>query len=489
MASHNQHSDEQHKEHEALTPWILGGIGVVSAITLAPYLLPFLGLGTPINAPHGHAAMSLIGQPATAGALGSGWAGGLQTALSQVPVIGSALTSTETVNMMGASITAGALTTAISAGVIGIGGMLLANWLEKRETGHEKIRWSKIVRYASLATSMLISLPSLLTGLSLGITFIAELFGANQLQMITTMRDSLGGVAMQHGASAGNVGGLIALVPHLFSCGVAALPILGTLLVGQKSKPSPTPQVSTFAQHLPDGSRALSIALRDQQTGAALTPHAIETTHTRKLHTMVVNQSLTDYHHLHPEYNPNTEQWETTFTPRTHEAYHAWNEFTLRGDTAPTQHKTDVPSDAQLRSIEPVIAHQNHAKAGDVIIHCNGNSPLRAGTENTWSIDLRDAHGKPITYFHPIMGADAHLVGFSKDGTSMIHCHPIARHDNIVQFHIAPKHEGFTKFFLQIHPENGDLTTIPFGQYIAPAQHYTQRTKQAPHHHAAVAFA
>ncbi|MFZ4125677.1 MAG: hypothetical protein ACOYJ2_06370 [Rickettsiales bacterium] len=444
-----------------------------------------------MNSHDGHGIMEFLSTPVEGpvGA-GQGIAGGLQKMIGAVPLVGPALTSSATaINLPGGlSIASGALNTALGAGVIGIGGMLLANWMEKRETGNEKIRWSQVVRIASMATSILISLPSLLTGISIGITFLGYAFGYGY-EVSNFMASNLGGVAMTHGATAGNVGGLVALVPHLFSCGVAALPILGTLLMGQKHKPSSTPHVSAATHNLPDGTRALSVALRDQQNGAALIPDDIETTHTQKLHTMVVNRSLTDYHHLHPAFNADTQQWEARFTPRTNEAYRAWHEFTLRGDAAPTQSKTDLPSDSKARSIEPVISHQNHAQAGNVIIHCMGNAPLRAGSENTWSIDLRDANGKPITRFHPIMGADAHLVGFSKDGTSMIHCHPIARNGNSLQFHIAPKQEGFTQFFLQVHPEGGAATTIPFGQYIAPAQRYAERSTATAQHHHAVAFA
>lgn len=498
MVEHTHHS-EHSAHHHPLNPWIIGGIGLVSAVTLAPYMLPLLGVG-PNMAQAGHSFMSAVSTPVAEGAIagsGQGLALGIHQAIGSIPFVGDALTSTKLMTLPGGlQIASGALTTALAAGVIGIGGMLLANWLEKRETGNEKIQWSHIIRIASITTSILISLPGLLTGISIGIGFLGFIAGKG-FDWLNGMGATLGSIPIQHAdanATASGIGGLISLIPHLFTCGVASLPILGTLLVGQKAKPSVTPEVSATTQQLPDGSRQLSIALRDRQTGAALTPKHIQTTHTQKLHTMVVNQSLTDYHHLHPEFNLTTKQWEAHFTPRSNEAYRAWHEFTLCGEKTPIQHKTDFQGESKIRNIDPVITHQNQAQSGNVMINSIGNAPLRAGAENILNIDIRDTSGKPITHFNPIMGADAHLVGFSKDGASMIHCHPMARNGNMLQFHVAPKHEGFTKFFLQLHPKDGTATTIAFGQYIAPSEHYAQRyaertmQQKSTTHHPVLAF-
>ncbi len=104
------------------------------------------------------------------------------------------------------------------------------------------------------------------------------------------------------------------------------------------------------------------------------------------------------------------------------------------------------------------------------------------------TLRITDSSGNPITSFAPIMGADAHLVGFTRDGSGMIHCHPTHTEGNALTFHIEPQQAGPTKFFLQVRP-NGQEITIPIGQYIQPASRMAERVTQSHAHHHAQAFA
>ncbi|MFM9890844.1 MAG: hypothetical protein ACKVOE_09455 [Rickettsiales bacterium] len=165
--------------------------------------------------------MSFIGAPVT-NPYGSGVAGWLQGGLAAIPGIGGALTSTTPINVLGLSMTSGALVSIAASGVIGIGGALLARWLEKREDPNAPIYWSKIIRYTALATSLLIALPSVLGAISVAFTFFASLTGQGAgSSMALSMRDTLGATT----AHAGAAGGLATLVSHFIACGAAILPV------------------------------------------------------------------------------------------------------------------------------------------------------------------------------------------------------------------------------------------------------------------------
>lgn len=166
---------------------------------------------------------------------GNGIAGAAQGAIASIPGIGGALTSTTMVTIpgIGVSIASGVLVSLAASATIGIGGILLANWMEKHETPDDKIHWSKIVRYASLTTSILIALPSILSGISMGITFLAAvmnpLWGSYAAD---AMRTTIGATTMpMNGLS-----GAAAVLPHLLTCGFSLLPVgLASFMSGHKA--------------------------------------------------------------------------------------------------------------------------------------------------------------------------------------------------------------------------------------------------------------
>lgn len=216
-----------HTRHISPLTWgILGGLG---ALTLAPYALPAIGIG-PTDSASG--IMHLVGASPTGDPLGTGWAASAQRSIAAIPGIGGALTSTEPVQFLGMSMASGAVTTLLATAGLGIGGVLLANWIEKHEDPNQQgIRWSKVVRFAALATSALIALPGILGAISVGITFFATLLGPAGSGSYTGLAmQNFTGATNMHAASAA-AGGIAAMLPHLFTCGLAALPVVGALFM------------------------------------------------------------------------------------------------------------------------------------------------------------------------------------------------------------------------------------------------------------------
>jgi len=232
MNHERAHDPTQH----ATSPWKLGLLGGVGALTLAPYLLPLIGIG---KADSASGIMHYIGSTFTEGGVGTGLAGALQGGIASIPVVGGALTSATSVTLpgLGFTIASGALVTLAAAATLSIGGMLLANWMERREQPGD-FPWSKVIRYTSMATSALIALPSMLSAISVGITFLASLFGpAANSHAAIAMQSSLGATSL-HSAT-GAASGLAALIPHFITCGAAALPVIGSLFIDKSTKPLP----------------------------------------------------------------------------------------------------------------------------------------------------------------------------------------------------------------------------------------------------------
>lgn len=462
----------------------------MGALSLAPYVLPLVGLGTSSAAGH---MMHQISGSAAEGALGSGLAGTMQGALAGIPFLGEAITSTSliTVPGLGISLASGALLTLGLTAGIGIGGMLLANWLEKREDPNARIPWSKVVRYTALTTSILIALPGLLGAISVGIAFLATLVHPSLgFDAVATMHQTLGAPTME---MAGAASGFAALLPHLLTCGLPFLPLATAFFLG---KPAADKAITgahvelVSAPRLKPGEPAiLSFRVMDGQ-GRPLSPAQLETTYTQKLHTMVVDRSLRDYHHLHPVYDPQSGLFTCSVTPQLAGDYMAWHDFTPRGATASVTQRIDLPSQAGY-ALPPRILPQSQSSAGGLHVSIRSDAPLEAGKPGMLEIRVTDAQGQPVNQLDPIMGAYGHLAGFSADGQHFIHSHPMTPlseplQEGRLRFHIAPDTAGMTQFFLQLRHQGQEII-LPFGQAVRAPERFATRAEATPHHQHAMA--
>lgn len=218
----------QHDDHVKHALPTLAAVGGVAAVSFAPLLLPLIGIGKSEAATEVLAA--LHGNEA-----GTGLAGIANGLLGSIPGVGGILG-------------VGGIGSALLIGGVGIGGVLLANWMEKNETGQESIRWSRVIRTVAITTSILMALPAILTGVSVGLAFLATVVGgaAAGSAAVTGLIGTLGTVGAFSASTVGS-GLAISALPHLITCGFALAPALGAVLLGSQKAPEAT--VSS-AQHL-----------------------------------------------------------------------------------------------------------------------------------------------------------------------------------------------------------------------------------------------
>lgn len=213
-------SDHSHAEKGVLhKPWEHTGLKALSwgglataGLALTPVV--FSAFSGNVGRAAGEAITFCITGPAV------GWAKTASEMLAQIPGIGP-------------SIAAGGLATAAVSGGIAIGGMWLANYIDKR-TPQGAFRWGAVIRWASLATSVLIALPAILPAISMGVMFFAALFERpNLLSDAAGMIGTLGkSGAMSGVSSALGAAGLAGV--HALTC---ALPLGSAgLFLGQKEE-------------------------------------------------------------------------------------------------------------------------------------------------------------------------------------------------------------------------------------------------------------
>jgi hypothetical protein len=236
-ADQAEHLHTEGKSHP-LSHKLLWGVGIAAAAFIA---LPYFG-GTLAGMAGEHAANETLLTCGTRGSVG---------------VLAPAISGLVAMLPGGIALASGGWLTAAAALTIGFGGHLLANYLEKKErqqeaeTGmpHEGIRWSKVVRNVATATSIFISLPGILTGITMGVEFLSNLAhtpsllpadaGHTLFKVTHENADALksaaewttkkiGAVGMEYGTVNGLSGGSFSnmglLLSHVASCGG---PLLG----------------------------------------------------------------------------------------------------------------------------------------------------------------------------------------------------------------------------------------------------------------------
>lgn len=151
-------------------------------------------------------------------------------------------------------------------------------------------------------------------------------------------------------------------------------------------------------------------------SGRVIQPHELAITHTQPLHVMLVDPTLEDYHHIHPEPLGASGQWGFAFTPARSGTYRMFAEFV----PARTRQKIIImegfevqPAAAEHQAVpvQPPGAFPAELLASPAV--------LSSRVEN--SLTLRFAGDVEL---QPVMGALGHMVAFDERLTGFAHLHP-----------------------------------------------------------------
>ncbi|MEA3212232.1 MAG: hypothetical protein QOE70_5289 [Chthoniobacter sp.] len=203
---------------------------------------------------------------------------------------------------------------------------------------------------------------------------------------------------------------------------------------------------------------------------------ALREVHTKKIHLLIVDGSLTDYHHEHPTPTGAPGQYAFTFTPRKPGPYRAWadvrtlatglQEYALADIRAETTPDPLADKRVNLRTqIDELVYELTFA-----------NPELKAGQPISAQLRVTTADGKPFIGLEPVMATFAHLVGFAEDHKTVLHLHPKgppvlapeARGGPVLEFQFWSPQPGFYRLFAQVQI-GGIQKFAPFGVQVAPS--------------------
>lgn len=223
----------------------------------------------------------------------------------------------------------------------------------------------------------------------------------------------------------------------------------------------------------PDASKndkVVRFKLSTLSKGKPLTPKDLKVMHTQKVHLLIIDPSLSDYHHIHP--TPVIQEpgvYEFAWNPQNQGVYRMWVDIVPIATDTQEYVMVDLPlSDPVEKAVDQSTILSAKIDGLDYALSFDPNE-LKVGRASMGTIQvLKD--GKPFKELEPVMGAFAHIVGFTQDFQSVVHIHPMGKEPTDdtqrggpeLLFHINPEKTGFIKLFAQVQID-GKNVFIPFG--------------------------
>jgi hypothetical protein len=214
-------------------------------------------------------------------------------------------------------------------------------------------------------------------------------------------------------------------------------------------------------------------------SGKPIGPQDLQLAHTRKLHLLIVDPTLTDYQHVHPEPGARAGEWVFAFTPARSGLYRIFADFTPTATGRGLYASADLPvepagspavssgtpavsavgldlgraarvigdagaaAQAGLSKLRPYDERGSHeqrgareqtgsgtgtelgtgAAHGNVFSLASAGGGLRAGKQAELVFTIIRADGGPVL-LQPVMDAYAHLVAFDEARSGFAHLHP-----------------------------------------------------------------
>lgn len=184
----------------------------------------------------------------------------------------------------------------------------------------------------------------------------------------------------------------------------------------------------------------------------------LEPVHESRIHLLIVDPALSDYHHEHPVPGAKPGEYNFAITPKTDCSYKVWAQLHFKGGQEETVTAT-IPGAQDCRDRKPDAATAMQATVDGYGFTMTADTEmLRVGQDTMLTLSLTGPDGKAFAGLEPVMGAFAHLVGFYDDYEHVAHIHPLGaepqsmdeRGGPELKFHYRPDHAGLVKMFAQV---------------------------------------
>lgn len=148
-------------------------------------------------------------------------------------------------------------------------------------------------------------------------------------------------------------------------------------------------------------------------SGQVIMPYDLAVTHTERLHVLIVDDSLEDYFHVHPEPQGPSGQWAFSMTPNKKGRYRVLAEF------VPSRTRQVVIGSAEF--VVTGVDRDGQPAADPAFAPVLAAEPQKFSTRHENALTLIFDEN---TKLEPVMGALGHMVAFDATLDGFVHLHP-----------------------------------------------------------------
>lgn len=235
-----------------------------------------------------------------------------------------------------------------------------------------------------------------------------------------------------------------------------------------------TVQATIGANHpLTAGHEASAVLRLKRLDGQPVFPTDLIESHTKRVHLLLIDSSLTDFHHEHPASTATPGEYAFRFTPRKPGSYTAWADIRPTPMGLQEYPSTTIAADTAGEPLKDREIRTRTAVDGLMFELAFDQPRLLAAKPIHGRLRVSTADGSGFNQLEPFMAAYAHLVGFHEDLRTVLHFHPKgrpvlnekARGGPELEFMLYASQPGFVRLFAQVQIE-GVPKFAPFGLHF-----------------------
>ncbi len=224
------------------------------------------------------------------------------------------------------------------------------------------------------------------------------------------------------------------------------------------------------------GQAATALLTLTDASGKPVAFADLELAHTKKIHLLLIDPSLTDYHHEHPVATDKPGEYSFNFKPLHGGTYTVFADLHPVASGMQEYDKTEIMVEGDKASLDETSGTVATVDGYRFELSTEAGAVLRVGEATLAKVKVTKPDGQPANVLEPLMGAFAHGVGFPSDLSGVVHVHPMGTEpDNAadrggpeLMFHIVPQQAGYMKFFVQVQIDGRDRFA-GFGFKVEPA--------------------
>jgi hypothetical protein len=214
-----------------------------------------------------------------------------------------------------------------------------------------------------------------------------------------------------------------------FKCGMKLVPrvIPASSLYNTPGEPSVVLTPRLDAPLVPGRAAQVTIKFARRKDVAPVLSDDLLIVHTERIHLLIVDESLSDYQHIHPAPAKVPGEYEFTITPTRPGPHRVFADIVPAASNVQEYAVCDLPGEAAHGDSLERAGLATSSAVEDLRFQIQWNTAglaLQPKQPVSASILVSTTDGRPFAQLEPLMGTYAHLVAFHEDRQTVLHIHP-----------------------------------------------------------------